>query len=70
VILGDINRHVGNERVEYKRVTTNREFREKKKKICLVFIDLEKAYDKRSFKIGTNEKRGPKNKYRFNSGYV
>jgi len=47
-------------------------YREKDKKLCMVFIDLEKAYDvraKRSFKVRVNEKRGPKNEYKFDLGY-
>jgi len=47
-------------------------YREKNKKLCMVFIDLENAYDsvKRRFKVNINEKRGTKIVYKFDSGYV
>lgn len=47
----------------------------KKKKLCTVFRDFRKAYDrvasaKKSFKVDINEKKDPKNAYNFDTEYV
>jgi len=41
-------------------------YREMNEKLCMMFIDLENAYDRVSrevltFKVGVNQRRGPKN---------